>query len=99
LRVKSKDIRASGNAYDREEHELGIRCVAAPIYSPDRSFVAGVSVTGPAYRVSMEALQSWAGLVRETAGAIMDDMGPRLGPRLDATFKWVHLNDNDHASG
>jgi IclR family acetate operon transcriptional repressor len=81
LRVEIRDIRASGNAYDREEHELGIRCVAAPIFTPDRSFVAGVSVTGPAYRVSMEALQSWAGLVRETAGAIMDDMAPRLGPR------------------
>jgi IclR family acetate operon transcriptional repressor len=81
LRSEIQDIRRSGNAYDREEHELGIRCVAAPVYTPDRSFVAGVSVTGPAYRVSMEALQSWAGLVRETAGAIMDDMGPRLGPR------------------
>ncbi|EDQ35016.1 Transcriptional regulator [Hoeflea phototrophica DFL-43] len=81
LRAEIGDIRESGNAYDREEHELGIRCVAAPIYTPDRSFVAGVSVTGPAYRVSTEALQSWAVLVRETAGAIMDDMGPRLGPR------------------
>ncbi|MDF1606750.1 IclR family transcriptional regulator [Hoeflea sp. YIM 152468] len=81
LRAEIGEIRRSGNAYDREEHELGIRCVAAPLFSADRTFVAGVSVTGPAYRVSMEALQSWAQLVRETAGAIMDDMGPRLGPR------------------
>ncbi|KJS16989.1 MAG: IclR family transcriptional regulator [Hoeflea sp. BRH_c9] len=74
-------IRASGNAYDREEHEPGIRCVAAPIYSADRSFVGGLSVTGPAYRISMELLESWAVLVRNAAGAIMDDMGARLGPR------------------
>ncbi|MDP3527119.1 MAG: IclR family transcriptional regulator, partial [Hoeflea sp.] len=81
LKAEIADIRATGNAYDREEHEIGIRCVAAPVYSADRSFVAGLSVTGPAYRVSMEALQSWAGLVREAANAIMDDMAPRLGPR------------------
>ena len=74
-------IRESGNAYDREEHEPGIRCVAAPIYSADRSFVGGVSVTGPAYRISAESLESWAVLVRNAAGAIMDDMGARLGPR------------------
>lgn len=74
-------IRASGNSYDREEHELGIRCVAAPLYSKDLSFVAGVSVTGPAYRVSMEMLESWAEMVRKTALEIMDDMRTRLGPR------------------
>ena len=81
LRTELLEIRRSGNAYDREEHEIGIRCVAAPVYSADRAFVAGISVTGPAYRVSTEALESWAGLVREAAGAIMDDMEPRLGPR------------------
>lgn len=81
LRSELVDIRSTGNAYDREEHEIGIRCVAAPVYSQDRSFLAGLSVTGPAYRVSMEALQSWAGMVRQAADAIMDDMAPRLGPR------------------
>ena len=81
LLAELAEIRASGNSYDREEHELGIRCVAAPVYSADRTFVAGISVTGPAYRVSMERLEEWAGLVRETAHAIMDDMGTRLGPR------------------
>jgi len=74
-------IRQCGNAYDREEHEPGIRCVAAPIYSADRSFVGGVSVTGPAYRIPAATLEGWAGLVRDTAKAVMEDMGARLGPR------------------
>lgn len=74
-------IRMSGNAYDREEHEPGIRCVAAPIHSADGSFVGGISVTGPAYRISAGSLESWAVLVRNAAAAIMDDMGARLGPR------------------
>lgn len=73
--------RLSGNAYDLEEHENGIRCVAAAVYSEDRKFVAGISVTGPAYRVTMEKLESWARMVRDAAHNIMDDMGARLGPR------------------
>jgi DNA-binding IclR family transcriptional regulator len=74
-------IRACGNAYDREEHEAGIRCVAAPVHSADRSFVAAISVTGPAYRVTEEALHAWAPLVRQTAEAIMQDMQVRMSPR------------------
>lgn len=76
-----EEIGRSGNAYDREEHEVGIRCVAAPVYSTDRSFLAGISVTGPAYRVTNEALEAWAGIVREAANRIMEDMSSRLGPR------------------
>lgn len=74
-------IRAKGIAFDREEHEIGIRCIAAPIHSADRSFAGGVSVTAPAYRVSLATLKGWSGLVCDTARAIMDDMDVRLGPR------------------
>lgn len=81
MRLALDEIRATGNAYDLEEHETGIRCVAAPVFSKDRGFVAGVSVTGPAYRVTMEKLKSWAPIVREAARGIMEDMGAKLGPR------------------
>jgi IclR family acetate operon transcriptional repressor len=81
LRREVETARAGGNAYDREEHEIGIRCVAAPIASAGGDFFAGISVTGPAYRVTFEALEEWAPLVRRAARDIMDDMGMRLGPR------------------
>jgi DNA-binding IclR family transcriptional regulator len=81
LLAEIETIRQTGNAFDREEHEPGIRCVAAPIFSADRSFVAGVSVTGPAYRVSEKAIADWAATVRETAAAIMEDMRVRMSPR------------------
>jgi len=81
LLAEIEEIRRTGTAFDREEHEIGIRCIAAPIYSADRNFVAGVSVTGPAYRVDEEKLSNWAGDVTQTAQAIMDDMKTRLGPR------------------
>jgi DNA-binding IclR family transcriptional regulator len=81
LLAEIRDIAAAGHAFDREEHEAGIRCVAAPIWSDDRSFIGGVSVTGPAYRLSTELLRQWAVPVQLTALKIMDEMRIRLGPR------------------
>lgn len=74
-------IRVRGYAFDREEHESGICCVAAPIRSDDGNMLAGVSVTGPAYRVTPEKLEEWAPLVRVAAASIMQDMHSRLGPK------------------
>jgi len=75
------EIRQSGIAFDREEHEPGIRCVAAPVFDAGRSLVAGVSVTGPAYRVGQTELDDWAPRVHQAAGAIMAELAARLGPQ------------------
>lgn len=74
-------IRREGIAFDREEHEPGIRCVAAPVFDARRSLVAGVSVTGPAYRVGQDRLDQWGPRVRDTARAIMGELAARLGPQ------------------
>lgn len=81
LVAEISDIASLGHAFDREEHEAGICCVAAPIWSEDRSFIGGVSITGPAYRLSVELLREWAVPVEMTARKIMDEMRIRLGPR------------------
>lgn len=75
------EIRKRGYAFDLEEHESGICCVAAPIRSDDGHMLAGVSVTGPAYRVTLEKLQAWAPLVVAAADSIMTDMRNRMGPK------------------
>lgn len=75
------NIRASGIAYDREEHELGIHCVAAAIAPRDGSLAAGLSVTAPVYRVPSQKLEQWAPLVQQAARAITDDIEIRMGPR------------------
>lgn len=76
-----EDIKQSGIAFDREEHEAGIHCVAAPIKPVKGGTNAGISVTGPVYRVSTEMLEQWAEQVRETAQNIEEDLATKLGPR------------------
>ena len=81
LLTEIAEIRARGFAYDREEHEAGIGCVAAPIASPDGSLLAGISVTAPCYRVGFDQLTEWAPLVCRAARRISDDIATRMGPR------------------
>jgi DNA-binding IclR family transcriptional regulator len=74
-------IRARGYAFDREEHEDGICCVAAAIPPVGSQAPSGISVTGPAYRVTPEKLLGWAPSVRIAAASIAADLAVRLGPR------------------
>lgn len=80
LREELVLIRARGHAFDREEHEEGIRCVAAPLPLPGPHGAAAISVTGPAYRVSQARLEEWAGAVMEAARRISAEAAIRLGP-------------------
>lgn len=81
LTAELAEIRRDGCAFDREEHEQGICCIAAPIWTADHSLVGGISITGPAYRLTIERLSQWAGPVRDAAASIIESMRVRLGPR------------------
>lgn len=78
-------IRVQGYAIDAEEHEVDIRCIAAPICTSGKGsgaagIIGGLSVTGPAYRVTIEQLEAWAGLVRDAAEAVAHDAAVGLCP-------------------
>lgn len=77
-------IRRDGHAFDRQEHEAGIHCIAAPIPGrlPGREgAAAALSIAGPAFRISLKQLEMWAPQVRATALAIGEALAARLGPR------------------
>lgn len=81
LERELETIRREGHAFDREEHEEGICCVAAPISGGGDGFAAGISVTGPVFRVTRAQLEDWAEPVRLAAERITRDVAVRLGPR------------------
>ena len=54
-----KKIRTSGVAFDREEHEPTIICIAAPILSPRGRVLGGLSVTSSTIRHSLNELEKF----------------------------------------
>jgi len=64
-------IRRDGVAFDNEEIEQGLRCIAAPIRDDSGELVAGLSISAPADRHD----PGWAKLLRQTAEAISAAIG------------------------
>lgn len=75
LRQALADIRVRGCALDMEEHEEGIRCVAAPIFNFRGDVVAGISVTSVASRMTNTRLQDLQPLVLDIARGISRELG------------------------
>ena len=51
LQADLAKIRQRGFAFDNEEKNLGMRCIAAPVFDSNHEAVAGLSVSGPTSRV------------------------------------------------
>jgi IclR family transcriptional regulator, acetate operon repressor len=68
-------IRARGYAVDDEERNDGMRCVAAPIFNATGEPVAGISISGPAARVTPARIPGIGQEVRRTADALSAALG------------------------
>jgi DNA-binding IclR family transcriptional regulator len=66
-------IAARGYAFDREEHEPGIICVAVPILSDRGRAIGAISVTSTVMRTSLDALELLAPRLRAVANDIAGD--------------------------
>ncbi|MFV0492089.1 MAG: HTH-type transcriptional regulator BhcR [Pseudorhodobacter sp.] len=53
-------IRERGYAIDGEEKNLGMRCIAAPVFDINGEVAAGISVSGPTSRVASDQVSSLA---------------------------------------
>ena len=69
LRAELKDIYREGLAFDREEHEPGIICIAAPILATNRT-VGAVSITSTTSKTSLDGLKQHRAVLEQTANSI-----------------------------
>jgi IclR family acetate operon transcriptional repressor len=68
-------IRDRGFAIDDQERAEGMRCVAAPIFNAYGEPVAGLSVSGPAFRLPLSATDRIGALVRAAADQVTEATG------------------------
>jgi IclR family transcriptional regulator, KDG regulon repressor len=69
-------IRERGYALDEQEHELGVRCIAAPVWNHAGGVVAAISVAGPADRMPRPLVDSaMAAAIVAAARAISTELG------------------------
>ncbi|BDC49353.1 IclR family transcriptional regulator [Bryobacterales bacterium F-183] len=67
LRRELSRARACGYAVDDEEEEIGVRCVAVPVFQPNGQFTAGLSVTGTTSQIPLDSIDALAQRLRQTA--------------------------------
>lgn len=75
LRKELAAIRAEGVAFDREEHEPGIICIAAPILTGRGRVIGGMSITTATSRNSLDGLDAFRPMLLETAARIGAEAG------------------------
>ena len=70
-------IRRHEVAFDNEEAEIGLRCIAAPVRDDADQLVAGLSVSAPSDRHNPD----WAKPIKATAEEIAHALGHQQAPR------------------
>jgi DNA-binding IclR family transcriptional regulator len=73
LEKELDEVRHSDRAYDNEEAEIGLRCVASPIRDDEGKIVAGLSISAPTDRHRPE----WSVQIKEATSAISRALGHR----------------------
>ncbi len=76
MKRETNRIRKRGYALDIEEHELGVRCVAAAIHNHYGITVAAISISTPSSRMKdRESVSKNAELVKDAARSISERLG------------------------
>ena len=75
LQEEIKKIREQGFAFDDEEKNLGMRCIAAPILNFFGEAVAGISVSGPTQRMTLDRVEIISKIVKQAATTLSYNQG------------------------
>jgi IclR family acetate operon transcriptional repressor len=77
LETELSRVRKNGYACDLEEHEMHIRCIAAPIWDHAGSVQSSLSITAPLVRMPVNRLRQMAPLIQAAGLQISRDLGYR----------------------
>ena len=78
LERELEKVRRLGYAVDNEEYYEGIRCVAIPVLGQGDVALGGLSLAGPANRMTLDRLEQLAALLGRAATEIANEVSPPL---------------------
>ncbi len=70
-----KTVRANGYAFDDEEANVGVHCIAAPVYDHRRRVMAAIGISGPGARVARIGVETLARAVTNSAHELSSRLG------------------------
>lgn len=62
-------------AEDNEEQEVGIRCIAVPVYDRLGTVIAGLSISFPTIRFDENKIDEYVSLIKHAGKNISEKMG------------------------
>ncbi len=77
LRKNIEDVRQSGIAFDDGEFNPEVRCIAVPVKDFTGKIMGAVGISGPIWRLNIQALQSRAQVVQAAAQRLSAEFGSR----------------------
>jgi IclR family transcriptional regulator, KDG regulon repressor len=72
-----EETRRSGIAFDDGEFNLEVRCVAVPVKDFTGQIIGALGISGPIWRLSIQALQGRAKIVQAAADRLSAEFGAR----------------------
>jgi len=78
LERELEKVRRIGYAVDNEEYYEGIRCVSVPVLGQAGAVIGGLSIAGPAKRMTLDRLEQLAALLAGAATKIANEISPPL---------------------
>lgn len=81
LRTELYRVRKNGYACDMEEHEMHIRCIAAPIWDHTGAVHASLSITAPVLRMPVTRLRQLAPIIQSAGLQISRELGYQIAEK------------------
>jgi DNA-binding IclR family transcriptional regulator len=77
LRREIEEVRRSGMAFDDGEFDPEVRCVAVPVKDFTGQVIGALGISGPIWRLSIQALQMRAKIVQSAADRLSAEFGAK----------------------
>jgi len=74
LAAHLEQVRKSGFAIDNEEFDIGVRCIAVPVFDYRGKIIGAMGVSGPSSRLDMERLEELQAVLLETGREVTQKM-------------------------